>query len=158
MKTCFVGKGGSGKTTLAAIAAGILSPASGTALAGGVPVHELPPERLRAQVVIVTQETHVFAGPLVEDLRLAKPDATPEEIHKALETVGAAEWVRDLPDGLDTVIGEGGHELTAAQAQQLALARLVLVDPPIAILDEATAEAGSKFQRSLLFQRDQGKQ
>ena len=148
-RVALVGSTGAGKTTLAAIAAGILTPGSGTALVGGVPVHELPPERLRAHVAILTQETHVFAGPLIEDLRLAKPDATPEEIGAALERVGAAEWVRDLPDGLDTVIGEGGHELTAAQAQQLALARLVLVDPPIAILDEATAEAGSLGARVL---------
>lgn len=148
-RVALVGSTGAGKTTLAAIAAGILTPGSGTALVGGVPVHELPPERLRAHVAILTQETHVFAGPLIEDLRLAKPGATPEEIAAALETVGAAEWVRDLPDGLDTVVGEGGHELTAAQAQQLALARLVLADPPIAILDEATAEAGSLGARVL---------
>lgn len=148
-RVALVGSTGAGKTTLAAIAAGILSPSSGTALAGGVPVHELPSETLRGQVAIITQETHVFAGPLIEDLRLAKPEATPEEIQAALETVGAAEWVRDLPDGLDTVIGEGGRELTAAQAQQLALARLVLLDPPIAILDEATAEAGSLGARAL---------
>ncbi|MEV5412192.1 ABC transporter ATP-binding protein [Thermopolyspora sp. NPDC052614] len=148
-RVALVGSTGAGKTTLAAIAAGVLSPGSGTALVGGVPTSRLSAKALRAHIAIITQETHVFAGPLVEDLRLARPDASEERIAEALATVGADAWVRDLPDGLTTVIGEGGHELTAAQAQQLALARLVLVDPPIAILDEATAEAGSLGARTL---------
>jgi ATP-binding cassette subfamily C protein len=86
---------------------------------------------------------HVFAGPLAADLRLARPAATDQDLERALDTVGALSWARELPDGLSTVVGEGGHRLTAAQAQQLALARLVLADPPIAVLDEATADAGS---------------
>ncbi len=100
-------------------------------------------------MVLVTQEVHVFAGPLADDLRLARPEATDEELIAALDRVGAVAWVRALPDGLATVVGEGGHRLTAAQAQQLALARLILADPPIVILDEATAEAGSTGARVL---------
>ncbi|TDE41876.1 ABC transporter ATP-binding protein [Nonomuraea mesophila] len=141
-----VGSTGAGKSTLAAIAAGILRPGTGTVSVGGV---ALPPDRLRAHVAIITQEVHVFAGPLIEDLRLARPEAPAGEIAAALSAVGALDWATALPGGLDTVVGEGGHELTTAQAQQLALARLILVDPPIAILDEATAEAGSLGARML---------
>ena len=100
-------------------------------------------------MAIISQDVHVFAGPLADDLRLARPEATDAEILAALDTVGAAEWMAALQDGVHTVVGEGGHELTAAQAQQLALARLLLLDPTVAILDEATAEAGSLGARDL---------
>jgi ATP-binding cassette subfamily C protein len=92
---------------------------------------------------------HVFAGPLADDLRLADPDASEAQLTAALATIGALEWAKALPEGLDTVVGAGGHPLTVVQAQQLALARLVLADRPVAILDEATAEAGSAGARML---------
>ncbi|MEV4139135.1 ABC transporter ATP-binding protein [Dactylosporangium sp. NPDC049742] len=148
-RVALVGSTGAGKSTLAAVAAGILQPAAGSAGVGGMPVAHMGPELLRSQVAIITQETHVFAGELVEDLRLARPGATDAEVDAALATVGAADWVRALPEGVRTVVGEGGHELTAARAQQIALARLVLADPAVAILDEATAEAGSYGARDL---------
>jgi ATP-binding cassette, subfamily C, bacterial len=144
-RVALVGSTGAGKTTVASIAAGILRPRCGTASAGGTPVDELAP----GVVAIVSQETHVFAGPLIEDVRLARPHAPAELVREALATVGALDWALALPDGLDTVVGEGGHPLTAAQGQQLALARLVLLDPAVAILDEATAEAGSAGARVL---------
>ena len=97
----------------------------------------------------MTQEVPVFAGPLADDLRLARPDATDAALADALELVGALGWAKALPAGLATVVGHGGHNLTATQAQQLALARLVLADPPITILDKATAEAGSAGARIL---------
>jgi ATP-binding cassette subfamily C protein len=146
-RVALVGGTGAGKTTLAAVAAGILAPTRGSALIGGVPLERLASPR--SHVAIVSQEIHVFAGTLVDDLRLARPDSTEEEVAAALATVGALGWVQDLPDGLHTIVGEGGHELTAARAQQLALARLVLTDPAVAILDEATAEAGSLGARAL---------
>jgi ATP-binding cassette subfamily C protein len=92
---------------------------------------------------------HVFDGPLAADLRLAKPDASEAELEAALDRVGALEWARALPDGLATRVGSGGVGLTPTQAQQLALARLALADPPVAVLDEATAEAGSAGARVL---------
>ncbi|WKU05792.1 ABC transporter ATP-binding protein [Micromonospora sp. HUAS LYJ1] len=140
-----VGSTGAGKTTVASIAAGVLRPGHGVATLGGVPVAELPART----IALVSQETHVFAGPLAEDLRLARPGASPEELTAALARVGALSWALALPDGLDTVVGEGGHPLTAAQAQQLALARVVLLDPAVVVLDEATAEAGSAGARDL---------
>ncbi|MEV4642536.1 ABC transporter ATP-binding protein [Actinoplanes sp. NPDC049548] len=144
-RVALVGSTGAGKTTAASIAAGILRPGNGSARVDGVPVTDLPAHT----VAIVSQETHVFAGPLVEDLRLARPGADPAAVEAALATVGALEWARALPQGLETVVGDGGHALTAAQAQQLALARLVLLDPAVAVLDEATAEAGSAGARAL---------
>jgi len=144
-----VGSTGAGKSTIAAIAAGSIEPTSGQVRIGGATLAELGADGLRRHIAIVSQEVHVFAGPLIEDLRLAALQAGREEVRAALATVGAQEWVDALPNGLDTVVGEGGHELTSAQSQQLALARLVLADPSVAVLDEATAEAGSSGAREL---------
>lgn len=148
-RVALVGSTGAGKSTVAGIAAGALTPQRGVVRVGGVDVASLTPEQRRRHIAIVSQEVHVFAGALVDDLRLAKADATEDQVHDALRAVGADEWVGALEDGLDTVVGEGGHELTSAQAQQLALARLMLADPTVAILDEATAEAGSQGAREL---------
>lgn len=97
----------------------------------------------------MAQEGHVFAGTLADDLRLAAPGAGDDDLVAALATVGALGWVQALPDGLATIVGEGGRSLTATQAQQVALARLVLADPAVTVLDEATAEAGSAGARVL---------
>ncbi|MDQ1034837.1 ATP-binding cassette subfamily C protein [Streptomyces sp. V3I8] len=151
-RVALVGVSGAGKTTLAKLVAGVHRPTSGSVrvtngpvggpAGGGSPREGLP-------VALVTQETHVFAGPLADDLRLARPGAGDEELRTALATVDALDWAAALPAGLDTVVGDGGHRLTSAQVQQLALARLVLADPPVAVLDEATAEAGSTGARLL---------
>jgi ATP-binding cassette subfamily C protein len=148
-RVALVGASGAGKTTLAAIAAGIIEPTDGDVRLGGVPLSELGELRTRREIALVSQEVHVFAGTLAEDLRLARPDVPPAEMEAALDRAGAMGWVRALPDGLDTEVGEGGHRLTAAQAQQLALARLMLAGPAVAVLDEATAEAGSAGARDL---------
>ncbi|RSN28755.1 multidrug ABC transporter permease [Amycolatopsis sp. WAC 04169] len=140
-RVALVGASGAGKTTLAKLIAGIHAPASGTISVGGVPLDELGPSETRRAVALISQEVHVFAGSLADDLRLARPAASDSDLLAALEKVGARGWAEAL--GLATIVGEGGHQLTVTQAQQLALARLVLADPPIAILDEATAEAGS---------------
>ncbi|MGH3913421.1 MAG: ABC transporter ATP-binding protein [Pseudonocardiaceae bacterium] len=148
-RVALVGASGAGKTTLAKLIAGIHHPSGGSIRLGGVALDELGPAGIRQTVALITQEVHVFAGPLVDDLRLARPAATDDELCAALQQVDALEWAQALPDGLATVVGEGGHRLTVAQAQQLALVRLVLADPPVAILDEATAEAGSSGARIL---------
>jgi ATP-binding cassette subfamily C protein len=113
-----------------------------------VPATELPGRGLRDQVALVSQEVHVFAGTQGDDVRLARPDADDDAVQAALGLVGAR-WVAAPPEGLATRVGEGGVALTAPQAQHLALARLVLGDPPVAVLDEATAEAGSAAARDL---------
>ncbi|SNT60220.1 ATP-binding cassette, subfamily C [Asanoa hainanensis] len=144
-----VGESGAGKTTLAAILGGVFPATGGEVLLGGRSVKDLAPDELRRVVGVVTQEVHVFAGTLADDLRLAVPDATDQDLHAALKLAGADEWVAALPDGLATRVGDGEHPLTASQAQQLALARIALVDPPVVILDEASAEAGSAGARQL---------
>ncbi|GIF23077.1 ATP-binding cassette subfamily C protein [Actinoplanes tereljensis] len=148
-RVALVGASGAGKTTLAGLVAGIRRPTAGVVRLGGHKIEDLTPAAVRRSVVILTQEVYVFAGPLADDLRLARPDATDDELRTALSRVGAGDWLTALPAGLDTVVGDGGHRLTVTQAQQVALARLVLVDPPIAVLDEATAEAGSAGARQL---------
>jgi len=134
-----VGPSGAGKTTLSRLLAGVDAPTEGTVTVGGVPVHGLSPEALRRQVVLVTQEHHVFLGSVRDNLLIAEPAATDEELWAALNAVGAEEWVRDLPDGLNTRLGPRGSATDGSQAQQLALARVVLADPHTLILDEATA-------------------
>ncbi|WP_405501538.1 ABC transporter ATP-binding protein [Streptomyces anulatus] len=138
-----VGASGAGKTTLAKILAGVLTPGSGRVLLDGVPIAELPTDVLRRRIVLVSQEVHVFDGTVAEDLRLFAPDATDAEIRATADRLGATGWLDALPEGLDTRVGAGGHDLAAARAQHLALLRLALVAPDVALLDEATAEAGT---------------
>jgi ABC-type multidrug transport system fused ATPase/permease subunit len=135
-----VGPSGAGKSTLGRLLAGIHPPRTGSVTVGGVGLVELPLDDLRGHVALVTQEHHVFVGTLRENLALAAPPgATDDDIREALDAVDALTWVELLPDELDTVVGSGGRQLTDAQAQQIALARLVLADPHTLVLDEATS-------------------
>ncbi|WP_369745873.1 ABC transporter ATP-binding protein [Paenarthrobacter sp. AMU7] len=141
-RVAVVGTSGAGKTTLAKVIMGLEHPDSGTAWVGGLNSAAAAPADLHSRIAMVSQEVHVFSGTLAGDLRLAKPDASPADLSRVLAAVGAT-WMKTLDDGLETSVGAGGHQLTPEQAQQLALARLMLKDPPIAVLDEATAEAGT---------------
>ena len=128
--------------------------ADGCVTVGGVGLVELPLDDLRGHVALVTQEHHVFAGSVRENLALAAPPGADEEaIRSSLAAVDALDWVDALPQGLDTEVGSGGRALTAAQAQQIALARLVLADPHTLVLDEATSlidpRAARHLERSL---------
>ena len=153
-RIAMVGPSGAGKSTLGRLLAGIHPPRTGSVTVGGVGLVELPLGDLRGHVALVTQEHHVFVGTLRENLALAAPPgAGDEEIRAALDAVDALEWVGLLPSGLDTLVGSGGRALTAAQAQQIALARLVLADPHTLVLDEATSlidpRAARHLERSL---------
>ncbi|MFE6702861.1 ABC transporter ATP-binding protein [Streptomyces sp. NPDC057718] len=139
-----VGATGAGKSTLAALIAGIGRPQTGSVRVGTHDLADLDEAGARALVSILTQETHVFSGPLADDLRLAAPLASDDELTDALRTVGAGEWAASLPDGLNTPVGEGGERLDVTKVAQLALARLVLGRSPVVVLDESTAEAGSE--------------
>ncbi|MEU8710207.1 ABC transporter ATP-binding protein [Streptomyces sp. NPDC048565] len=133
-----VGPSGAGKTTLGRLLAGMDAPRTGSVTVGQVPVAGLDADQLRRHVVLVTQEHHVFQGTVRDNLRIASADATDAGLRAALVAVGAG-WAGELPDGLDTDLGPGGYRPDGAEAQQLALARVVLADPHTLILDEATA-------------------
>jgi ABC-type multidrug transport system fused ATPase/permease subunit len=152
-RLAIVGPSGAGKSTLGRLMAGIDGPRTGRVDVGGVRLVDLELDQLRGEVALVTQEHHVFVGTLEDNLRLARPNASRETLLDALDAVDAAGWALALPEGLDTVVGSGGHALTEAQSQQLALARLVLADPHTLVLDEATSlldpRAARHLERSL---------
>jgi ABC-type multidrug transport system fused ATPase/permease subunit len=133
-----VGPSGAGKSTLARLISGSDTPREGRAAIGGVDVAALPLDERRRRVTLVTQEHHVFTASLRDNLILAKAEASDQELNDALAAVGA-DWAFDLPEGLDTALGGKARELDAASAQQIALARIILADPDVVILDEATA-------------------
>lgn len=152
-RVAIVGPSGAGKSTFGRLLAGIHAPRAGSLTLGGAELGHLPTEVARTHVALVTQEHHVFVGTLRDNLILARRDATDDEVWAALDVVDAGEWARELPEGLDTEVGSGGHKLGAAQAQQVALARLVLADPHTLVLDEATSlldpRAARHLERSL---------
>jgi len=133
--------------------AGIDGPRAGRVSVGGVRLVDLDLVQLRGEVALVTQEHHVFVGTLEDNLQLARPGSSRETLLGALDAVDGRYWAEALPQGLDTVVGSGGHALTEAQSQQLALARLVLADPHTLVLDEATSlldpSAARHLERSL---------
>lgn len=139
-RLAIVGPSGSGKSTMARLLAGINAPRTGAVTVGGVDVMHLPLDRLRTDVALVTQEHHVFVGSLRDNIVLAREEsATDDEVWSALRAVDASEWVERLPEQLNTKVGSGNQVLTPAQAQQVALARLVIADPHTLVLDEATS-------------------
>ena len=152
-RLAIVGPSGAGKSTIGRLLAGIDAPRSGSVRVGDVELANMPLPMLRRHVALVTQEHHIFIGTVRENLALAKPEASDDEITRALDAVDALEWVASLPEGLLTELGTTGYQVSPAQAQQLALARLVLSDPHTLVLDEATAlldpRAARHLERSL---------
>jgi ABC-type multidrug transport system fused ATPase/permease subunit len=144
-----VGPSGSGKSTLGRLLSGINAPRTGSAAVGGVELTALPLDVLRTEVALVTQEHHVFVGTIRDNVVLAREGAPDEDTIEALRTVDAWSWVERLPQRLDTMIGSGQNQLTPAQAQQIALARLVLADPHTLVLDEATSLIDPRTARHL---------
>ncbi len=134
-----VGANGAGKTTLASLLTRFLEPESGRVLVDGADLAEATLGSLRRQVGIVTQETFLFAGSVLENIRYAKPEATLEEIVAAARVANALPFIEALPEGFATEVGERGQRLSGGQVQRIALARAVLKDPRVLILDEATS-------------------
>jgi ABC-type multidrug transport system fused ATPase/permease subunit len=148
-RLAIVGPSGSGKSTLGRLLSGINGPRTGSVAVGGVELVTLPLEVLRTEVALVTQEHHVFVGTVRDNIVLAREDSSDEAVWSALSAVGSRDWVERLPQGLDTMIGSGNHVLTPAQAQQIALARLIIADPHTLVLDEATSLIDPRTARTL---------
>jgi ABC-type multidrug transport system fused ATPase/permease subunit len=148
-RLAIVGPSGAGKSTLGRLLAGVHRPTAGSVTVGGVPMTDLPLDRLRTEVALVSQEHHVFIGTLRDNVAMVRPGSSGDDVRAALAAVHALDWALALPDGLDTVVGARGHVLTASQAQQVALARLIVADPHTLVLDEATSLLDPRAARDL---------
>jgi ABC-type multidrug transport system fused ATPase/permease subunit len=148
-RLAIVGPSGSGKSTLGRLMSGINRPRTGSVTVGGVELTALPLQVLRTEVALVTQEHHVFVGTVRDNIILARESSPDEVVIEALRTVDAWDWVERLPQQLSTMLGSGHQKLTPAQAQQIALARLVVADPHTLVLDEATSLIDPRTARHL---------
>jgi ATP-binding cassette subfamily B protein len=145
----FVGPSGSGKSTLVKLLVGLYAPASGEVYYNDTSTKELRYNLARRQIGLVTQETHLFAGTLRENIRFVKPDATDAEIVAAMEQASCAYLLEKSGDGLDTVIGESGMKLSGGERQRLSIARALIRQPPLLIFDEATSALDSLTEEQI---------
>jgi ATP-binding cassette subfamily B protein len=146
-KTALVGETGSGKTTCAYLVARLYDASKGTVSIDGVDVRELTFESLAATVGVVSQETYLFHATVRENLRFAKPDATDSEVEEAARAAQIHELVATLPEGYDTVVGERGYRFSGGEKQRIAIARTILRNPPVLVLDEATSSLDTQTER-----------
>jgi len=146
-RTALVGRSGSGKSTLVNLLMRFVDPESGTVLANGVRITELPAKTWRENVALVPQRPHLFHGSVLENIGLARPEASREEVEKAAELAGAAEFIGHLPDGYETEIGERGARLSGGEAQRMAIARAFLKDAPVLVMDEPTSSLDPESER-----------
>jgi ATP-binding cassette subfamily C protein CydD len=145
--TAVVGRSGSGKSTLVGLLLRFLHPDAGVISANGVPIGNLPAGAWREHVALVPQRPHLFYGSVLENIRLAKPNATRSEVERAAELAGAAEFIRRMPHGYDTQIGERGQRLSGGEAQRLAIARAFLKDAALLVMDEPTSSLDPESER-----------
>jgi ATP-binding cassette subfamily B protein len=146
-KTALVGETGSGKTTCAYLVARLYDATRGVVAVDGVDVRELTFESLAATVGVVSQETYLFHASVRENLRFAKPDASDEEVEDAARAAQIHELIATLPDGYDTVVGERGYRCSGGEKQRIAIARTILRNPPVLVLDEATSSLDTQTER-----------
>ncbi len=137
--TALVGESGAGKSTIARLLMRLADPTAGEVACGGVDLRAVDLDAWRRQIAWVPQRPTLFTGTIAENIALCRPDAAPTEIHKATCDAGAKEFIDQLPQGLDTPVGQGGRRLSVGQAQRIALARAFLADRPLLLLDEPTA-------------------
>ncbi|WP_205862644.1 ABC transporter ATP-binding protein [Planosporangium thailandense] len=144
-----VGPSGAGKSTTAMLLPRVYDVTDGSVLVGGVDVRDTTLASLRDTIGVVTQDSHLFHETIAENLRYARPDATDEELWAALDRAQVGDLVRELPDGLDTVVGERGYRFSGGEKQRIAIARILLKAPSIVILDEATAHLDSESEAAV---------
>ena len=145
-RTAIVGETGSGKTTLGYLVARLYEPQEGQVTIDGVDIRDMSLESLAATVGVVSQETYLFHASVRENLRFARPDATDEEIEDAARTARIHDLVASLPQGYDTVVGERGYRFSGGEKQRMAIARTVLRNPPVLVLDEATSSLDTQTE------------
>ncbi len=148
-KLGLVGPSGAGKSTIVWLILRLYDPQSGRVLLGGRDVRELPVEQLRSQVAVVTQDTYLFSGTVADNLRFGRPDATSDELESAARAANAHDFISSLPDGYDTVVGERAVRLSGGQRQRIAIARALLKDAPILVLDEALSSVDAENERTI---------
>jgi len=144
-----VGRSGGGKTTMTHLIARLYDATSGTVSVAGRDVRSVTLASLRDTVGYVTQDAHMFHDTIRDNLRYARPDVDEDHMWRVLEAAQIDELIRNLPDGLDTVVGERGYRLSGGERQRLAIARLLLKAPPIVVLDEATAHLDSESEQAV---------
>jgi ATP-binding cassette, subfamily B, bacterial len=145
-RTAIVGETGSGKTTLGYLSARLYEPEEGRVTVDGVDIRDVSLASLAATVGVVSQETYLFHASVRENLRFARPDATDEEIEDAARTARIHDLVASLPDGYDTIVGERGYRFSGGEKQRMAIARTVLRNPPVLVLDEATSSLDTRTE------------
>ena len=148
-----VGHSGAGKSTVINLCMRLYDPGIGKITIGGVDIKDIPQKDLRDSIGVVFQETYLFSGSIYDNIAYARPDATPDEVISAAKAANAHEFITKLPDGYNTVIGENGHSLSGGERQRVSIARAILKNPRILILDEATSsldpETEIKIQEAL---------
>jgi len=142
-----VGDSGAGKSTLFALVSRFWDPDTGRVLVDGHDLRDVTQESLRRQIGSVQQETFLFGASVTENIRYARPDATDAEVEAAARAANAHDFISDLPDGYDTLVGERGVKLSGGQRQRLSVARAFLADPAILLLDEATSAVEPDSER-----------
>jgi ABC-type multidrug transport system fused ATPase/permease subunit len=142
-----VGPTGAGKSTIVNLLVRFYEFTSGEITIDGTPLRDIPKSYLRHSIAVVTQESFMFNGTTAENLRIGKPDATEEQIWEVLRAANAADFIKRLPEGLHTPLGERGVKLSVGEKQRLSIARALLKNPPILILDEATASVDTATER-----------
>jgi len=142
-----VGPSGAGKSTLFQLLLRFYDPQSGSIRFDGVDIAGIKPDELRRQIGLVPQETMLFGTSALENIRYGRPDADDEAVHAAAEAAAADEFIRELPQGYDSFLGERGLRLSGGQRQRIAIARAMLKDPPILLLDEATSSLDAESER-----------
>ena len=148
-RTALVGRSGAGKSTLVNLLLRFMDPESGAILANGVPVDKLAAKTWRQSLALVPQRPHLFYGSVLENIRLARPEASREEVERAAELAGVAEFIRRLPEGYETRIGERGSRLSGGEAQRVAIARAFLKDAPVLVMDEPTSGLDPESERTI---------